>query len=49
MTQIAKAAVGAGIAWGIINTDVDYLSDLRRHALVPVFTVLSDHETIGKI
>jgi len=43
------AAVGAGIAWGIINTDVDYLSDLRRHALVPVFTVLSDHETIGKI
>ncbi len=49
MAQIAKAAVGAGIAWGIINTDVDYLSDLRRHALVPVFTVLSDHETIGKI
>ena len=49
MAQIAKAAVGAGIAWGIINTDVDYLSDLRRHALVPVFTVLSNHETIGKI
>jgi ABC-type sugar transport system substrate-binding protein len=49
MAQIAKAAVGAGIAWGIINTDVDYISDLPRHALVPVFTVLSDHETIGKI
>jgi hypothetical protein len=49
MAQIAKAAVGAGIAWGIINTDVDYTSDLRRHALVPVFTFLSDHETIGKI
>ena len=41
--------LGAGIAWRIINSDVDYISDLRRHALVPVFTVLSDHETIGKI
>ena len=41
MAQIAKAAVGAGIAWGIINTDVDYISQLRQHALVPVFCVLS--------
>jgi ABC-type sugar transport system substrate-binding protein len=49
MAQIAKAAVGAGIAWAIINTDVDYISQLRQHALVPVFSVLSDHEAIGKI
>lgn len=49
MSQIAKAAVGAGIAWGIINTDVDYIAQLRRHALVPVFSVLSDHAAIGKI
>ncbi len=49
MAQIARAAVGAGIAWGIINTDVDYITQLRQHALVPVFCVLSDHEAIGKI
>jgi ribose transport system substrate-binding protein len=49
MAQIAKAAVAAGIAWAIINTDVDYIPQLRHHALVPVFAVLSDHETIGKI
>ncbi len=49
MTQIARAAVGAGIAWAIINTDVDYIPELRQHALVPVYTVLSDHEAIGKI
>jgi len=49
MAQIAKAAVGAGIAWGIINTDVDYIRQLRQHALVPVFAVLSDHEAIGRI
>jgi len=49
MAQIAKAAVGAGIAWGIINTDVEYIRQLRQHALVPVFAVLSDHEAIGRI
>ena len=49
MAQIARAAVGAGIAWGIINTSVDYVSELRQHALVPVFGVLCDHEAIGKI
>jgi len=49
MAQIARAAVNAGIAWGIINTDVDYIAELRQHALVPVFAVLSDHEAIGRI
>jgi ribose transport system substrate-binding protein len=49
MAQIAKAAVGAGIGWAIINTSVDYITELRRHALVPVFSVMSDHEAIGKI
>jgi ribose transport system substrate-binding protein len=49
MAQIAKAAVGAGIAWAIINTDVDYISQLRQHALVPVFSIMSDHEAIGKL
>lgn len=49
MAQIAKAAVGAGIAWAIVNTDVDYITELRQHALVPVFAILSDHEAIGKI
>ena len=49
MAQIARAAVGAGIAWAIINSDVDYVAQLRQHALVPVFVMLSDHEAIGKI
>ena len=49
MAQIARAAVRAGIAWGIVNTNVDYVHELRQHALVPVFSVLSDHEAIGKI
>lgn len=49
MPQVAKAAVSAGIAWCVINANVDYLAQLRQHATVPVFSVLSDHETIGKI
>ena len=49
MPQIAKAAVAAGIAWGIINSDVDYIAQLRQGALVPVFAIVCDHEAIGKI
>ena len=49
MPQVAKAAVSAGIAWGIINARVDYLSELRQRALVPVFSVVSDHEQVGRI
>lgn len=49
MAQIARAAVGAGIAWGVINTAVDYIPQLRQHALVPVFTIMADHDAIGKL
>ena len=49
MPQVAKAAVAAGIAWGVINAGVDYLADLRLRATVPVYSLLSDHEEIGQI
>lgn len=49
MLQVAKAAVAAGIAWVIINAGVDYLPELRRHATVPVFSFISNHEEIGRI
>jgi len=49
MPQVAKAAVSAGIAWVVINAGVDYLPQLRQHAMVPVFSVMSDHEEIGRI
>ena len=49
MPQVAKAAVTSGIAWGIVNTEVDYLARLRLITDVPVFSVLSDHEQIGRI
>ena len=49
MEQIARAAVKAGISWGIINSNADYLGELRSQSKVPVFSVVSDHEAIGKI
>src|SRR5437879_1729253 len=40
MRQVANAAVTSGIAWAVINSRVDYLSELRRRALVPAYSVL---------
>jgi len=49
MPQVAKAAVSAGIGWVVINAGVDYLPQLRQHSMVPVFSVVMDHEEIGKL
>jgi ABC-type sugar transport system substrate-binding protein len=49
LLHAARAAVSAGIAWVILNRDADYLPELREGSPVPVFTVTSDHEEIGRI
>jgi ribose transport system substrate-binding protein len=49
MEQIARAAVKAGIGWGLINSSAEYLTSLRGQGKAPVFSVVSDHEAIGKI
>jgi ribose transport system substrate-binding protein len=49
LPQVAKAAAAAGIGWVVLNREVDYLSDLRRAYKVPIFTVTSDHEEIGRL
>jgi len=49
MYQVAKAAVAAGIGWGILNREADYIPELRRAALVPVFAVSPDQEEVGRI
>jgi ABC-type sugar transport system substrate-binding protein len=47
--QVAKAAVGAGIGWAVLNRKVDYLASLRASCSVPVFQVSTDHVEIGRI
>lgn len=49
MPQVAKAAVAVGIGWGIINSDPDYITDLRRGGDVPVFSVSTDQSEVGRI
>ncbi len=47
--QVARAAATAGIGWVVLNHEVDYILELRRTFKVPVFSISSDHEEVGKI
>ena len=49
MYQVAKAAVAAGIGWGILNREADYIPELRRAAPLPVFAVSPDQQEVGRI
>ena len=49
MPQVAKAAIAAGIGWGIINSDPDYIAELRRGGAVPAFSVSTDQSEVGRI
>src|SRR5271155_4451860 len=49
MPQVARAAVSAGIAWGILNREATYVSELRKTATAPIFSLSSDHLEIGRI
>jgi ribose transport system substrate-binding protein len=49
LPQVAKAAVEAGIAWGLVNHDAGYVAELRRSSKLPIFIVTSDNTEIGRI
>ncbi len=49
LPQVARAAAAAGIAWVIMNRNVEYIKELRKNYEVPCFAVVSDHLEIGKI
>ncbi len=45
----ARAAVAAGMGWVVLNRATENLSDLKRDAKLPVFSVSSDHLEVGRI
>ena len=49
LPQVAKAAIEAGVAWGLVNHDAAYVSELRRSTKIPIFIVTSDHLETGRI
>ena len=49
LPRVAEAAVAAGIAWVVSNSDVDYVRLLRKNPRVPVFTVSQGQYEIGRM
>jgi ribose transport system substrate-binding protein len=49
LPQVARAAVSAGIGWGVLNRDANYIADLRKTSKAPIFAISSDHVEIGRI
>ena len=49
LPQVARAAAAAGIAWVVMNRDVDYIAELRDKYKVPLFSITTDHEEVGRI
>jgi ABC-type sugar transport system substrate-binding protein len=49
LPRVAAAAVQAGIAWVISNSEVDYINRLRTNPKVPVFTVTQGQTEIGRL
>ncbi len=47
--QVARAAAAAGIGWVVLNREVEYISELRNAFKIPIFSISSDHEQIGRI
>ncbi len=49
MPQVAAAAADAGIGWGVINRDLDYVGKLRETTQAPIFDLSADNEEVGRI
>jgi ribose transport system substrate-binding protein len=47
--KVAEAAVAAGIAWVVLNCEVDYLGQLRSGSSAPAFAVSADNHEVGRI
>lgn len=49
LPRVAEAAIAEGIAWAVLNCDVDYIPEMRKKSAVPIFAMTSDHVEIGRI
>jgi ABC-type sugar transport system substrate-binding protein len=48
LPQVARAAVAADIGWAVLNLAPDYISGLRQNYRVPIFSLASDNEEVGR-
>ncbi|HTS11900.1 MAG TPA: sugar ABC transporter substrate-binding protein [Candidatus Limnocylindrales bacterium] len=49
LPHVARASVSAGIGWGVLNREAEYMKDLRRASNVPAFCVSTNHLEVGRI
>jgi ribose transport system substrate-binding protein len=49
LPQVARAAVGAGIGWAVLNRNANYIEELKKISSAPIFAISSDHIEIGRI
>jgi ABC-type sugar transport system substrate-binding protein len=49
MANVADVVTKGGVAWGVLNRELEYLSSLRRSVNVPVFEVTVDQVETGHI
>lgn len=49
LPQVGRAAVSAGIAWVVLNREVEYVKQLRSAFKVPVFIVAVDNLDAGRL
>jgi ABC-type sugar transport system substrate-binding protein len=49
LTQVAQAAISAGVGWAVVNREVDYLGTLRASSKLPSFCITADQREIGRI
>jgi ribose transport system substrate-binding protein len=47
--KVAQAAVAVGTSWVVLNSEADYLTNLRAGTQVPAFSVSADNQQIGRI
>jgi ribose transport system substrate-binding protein len=49
LAQPARIAASTGVAWVVLNREVDYLAELRRQYKLPMFSISTNHEDVGRI
>jgi ribose transport system substrate-binding protein len=47
--KVASAAIAAGTAWVVLNSEADYLKTMRSATGVPAFAVSADNYQVGRI
>jgi ABC-type sugar transport system substrate-binding protein len=49
LRKVAEAAVAQGIGWVVSNSDVDYVTQLRKSSRLPIFIVTQGQFEIGRL